>query len=31
MPDPMYQPEEIAENLEGALGSFRDIMAQLKK
>lgn len=31
LPDPDILAEEIAENLESALGSFREIMAQLKK
>ncbi len=31
LPDPDVLAEEIAENLESALGSFREIMAQLKK
>lgn len=31
LPDPDVLTEEIAENLESALGSFREIIAQLKK
>jgi type I restriction enzyme M protein len=31
LPDPDVLAEEIAENLESALGSFREIIAQLKK
>lgn len=31
LPDPDVVAEEIAENLERALGSFRKIIAQLKK
>jgi type I restriction enzyme M protein len=31
LPDPDVLAEEIAENLESALGSFRAIIAQLKK
>lgn len=31
LPDPDVLAEEIAENLESALASFRGIMAQLKK
>ncbi len=31
LPDPDVLAEEIAENLESALGSFREVMRQLKK
>jgi type I restriction enzyme M protein len=31
LPDPDVLAEEIAENLESALGSFREIIVQLKK
>jgi hypothetical protein len=31
LPDPDVLAEEIAENLESALGSFREMIAQLKK
>ena len=31
LPDPDVLAEEIAENVEGALGSFREIIAQLTK
>jgi type I restriction enzyme M protein len=31
LPDPDVLAEEIAENLASALGSFREIIAQLKK
>jgi type I restriction enzyme M protein len=31
LPDPDVLAEEIAENLESALASFREVMRQLKK